>query len=309
LRNKKALTFLDFLKRSKARFGSKYKYPNPVLFKNTSVKIEIVCNVHGSFFQTPKKHLKSEIGCSKCSRENRFKERRMSTDQFIKKSISVHGDVHDYSKTVYHNIRSFVTIICKIHKVTFRIIASQHLAGRKCPKCTKESRTQGQIKKKKQTIIQEFKDVHGDKYDYCLVEYRGLTKPVKIICKKHGIFEQRVCYHLNGSCCPHCSESRGEKRIASFLSRHEIEFVRQKRFSDCKLKRQLPFDFYLPEQNVCIEYDGEFHFLPIFADNLLETTKRNDLIKTNYCITNKIKLLRISYKENIEKKLNYFLGI
>ena len=83
-----------------------------------------------------------------------------------------------------------------------------------------------------------------------------------------------------------------------------ILFEKQKRFSDCRDKNPLPFDFYLPEYNMCIEYDGRQHFEPVnFGGGLQETkdnfqlTNRHDKIKTQYCIDNNIKLLRIPYTE------------
>lgn len=82
---------------------------------------------------------------------------------------------------------------------------------------------------------------------------------------------------------------------------------------ECKNNRSLPFDFYLPEYNTCIEYDGEQHFYPIdFSfgklshENVLEKfidVKKNDSIKTNFCKKEGINLLRISYKQNIKKEL------
>jgi very-short-patch-repair endonuclease len=84
----------------------------------------------------------------------------------------------------------------------------------------------------------------------------------------------------------------------------EIQFVRQKKFEDCKnLKvgrycRRLPFDFYLPEFNTVIEYDGRQHFKPIEKRGGEESYKRiqiNDEIKNKYCKDNGIKMIRIPY--------------
>jgi very-short-patch-repair endonuclease len=57
----------------------------------------------------------------------------------------------------------------------------------------------------------------------------------------------------------------------------------------------MPFDFYIPHLNMCIEYDGEQHYLPIYGNKCLKYVKSNDLIKTNFCKSNGIKLLRIPY--------------
>ena len=77
--------------------------------------------------------------------------------------------------------------------------------------------------------------------------------------------------------------------------------------------RPLPFDFYIPQYNLCIEFDGKQHFIPTdFKSNSTEEEKlkyfelvqMRDNIKTDYCKNNNINLLRIKYTENIEEKLS-----
>ena len=72
------------------------------------------------------------------------------------------------------------------------------------------------------------------------------------------------------------------------------------KFDDCRNKNPLPFDFYLPNYNICIEFDGRQHYLPIFyfgGEKMLNYTKNNDNIKNEYCLNNNIKLVRIPYYE------------
>lgn len=94
--------------------------------------------------------------------------------------------------------------------------------------------------------------------------------------------------------------SNGELSIEYVLNSIPIKFIKQYKFNDCKYKRKLPFDFYLPELNTCIEYDGEQHFEPRFGNSEFKKTKIRDEIKTNYCLSNNIRLIRISYLDNIE---------
>ncbi len=96
------------------------------------------------------------------------------------------------------------------------------------------------------------------------------------------------------------------------MEKHNIDFVFQKTFPDCKDKRLLPFDFYLPNYHIVIEYDGCQHFKPIpffggeqsYVDRL-----KHDKMKDDYCEENNIKLLRIPYFKNVENELNNFLFI
>lgn len=94
--------------------------------------------------------------------------------------------------------------------------------------------------------------------------------------------------------------SLGEKRIQEILSRAGIVFEREKTFNTCLSDNGvcLRFDFFLPEFNVVIEFDGEQHFHPIEffgGERGFAEIKRRDAIKNKWCYDNAIKLLRISY--------------
>lgn len=131
-------------------------------------------------------------------------------------------------------------------------------------------------------------------------------------CKKCG-YEYSGAFSGERKRCPLCypedwpsaNSSRGENIIRGKLEEANIEYVAQKTFSDLKgddEKRPLRFDFYLPDYNMCIEYQGAFHFLP--TENTpkglenLEKSKRYDKKKKEYCKKKGILLLEIfSYEE------------
>lgn len=105
--------------------------------------------------------------------------------------------------------------------------------------------------------------------------------------------------------CRKCMQqsSQPEEHINNFLYNFGYKYERQYRFSDCKDEKLLPFDFYLPDFNVAIEYDGEQHYMPVnfgYSDKgelnkKFEDTQKHDIIKTDYCKANKITLIRIPY--------------
>ena len=164
-------------------------------------------------------------------------------------------------------------------------------------------------------FIEHAKKVHGDKYDYSLVDYINSRTKVNIICPTHEVFPQKPCDHIHSKQgCPICFDSKGEIEIAKYLKENDIKFERQKKFSDCKYKRVLAFNFYLPDYNLCIEFDGEQHFraIPYWglkAEEAFKIIQLRDKIKTDYCKTNKIKLLRIKYTENIINKLQVIFSV
>jgi hypothetical protein len=181
----------EFIVDAYCKHDDRYNYKF-VDYKNNLTKVKIICPVHGIFEQIPGDHLKGS-GCSKCSGT-----KRLTTEEFIKKAKVVHGDKYDYSLVEYKNRRIEIKIICPEHDI-FEQIPTNHLNGKGCPKCG------GNIKKTTEEFIKKAKVVHGDKYDYSLVEYKNAKTKIKIICPEHGIFEQTPECHSNSQGCPKCS--------------------------------------------------------------------------------------------------------
>jgi len=160
-------------------------------------------------------------------------------------------------------------------------------------------------------FIKKSNIIHNYKYNYSEVEYINNKTKVKIICPKHGIFNQKPNDHLMGHGCPICKESYGEKQIGIFLDNNNIRYIRQKKFKNCKNIKVLPFDFYLPEYNMCIEFDGIQHFKKIDkwgGENNYKLIMLKDNIKNNYCKNNNIYLLRIKYNDDIITILEKYLN-
>jgi len=260
-----------------------------VNFINIKTKIKIICPEHGIFEQSPDKHLYG-CDCQKC--KNNFK---YTKETFVEKANKVHNNTYDYSLVEYKNNKIKIKIICLKHGI-FDQLPDSHLYGSGCSICG------GTNNLTKNEFINRVNKIHNNKYDYSLVNYKTMYKKIKIICPKHGIFEQYANNHIQNKGCPYCNESKGEREIVKILKEKNINFKRQFIFQDCRNKNPLPFDFYLPEYNICIEYDGKQHYEAVkhwggkagFQKRLL-----NDNIKTKYCIENNIKLIRIKYNQNL----------
>jgi very-short-patch-repair endonuclease len=221
---------------------------------------------------------------------------RKTTEKFIQECQKIHKK-YDYSLVEYVTNKTPVKIICNIHGV-FSQIPSHHLKGSGCPKCANDV-------KSIEFFIEKSKLIHGNYYDYSKVEFKNTNNKVIIVCPKHGDFSQQPKHHYNGAGCPYCKQSKGERDIIKYLKENNIKFISQKRFNDCRDKKPLPFDFYLPELNICIEFDGEQHFKSksVFGgDKEFENRVRRDVIKTNYCDKTGIKLIRIKNNETINLK-------
>ena len=110
--------------------------------------------------------------------------------------------------------------------------------------------------------------------------------------------------------CMHQS-SQAEEFINNFLYNFGYTYERQYRFDDCKDDKLLPFDFYLPDFNIAIEYDGEQHYNPNLGGWFTGTYNdlhRRDIIKDNYCQTHNYKLYRIRYDEDVNKRMEEIIS-
>ncbi|MDH3650863.1 MAG: hypothetical protein OEQ53_14350, partial [Saprospiraceae bacterium] len=170
--------------------GDRYDY-SKVDYINMRTPISIICKVHGVFRQRARDHLTGQ-NCPRCSGKG-----KLTTEEVINRFTNVHGDRYDYSRVTYAKSSIPVTIICRKHG-EFVQRPGAHLRGQGCPKCAGKAKTNLEI-------IAEFKEVHGDRYDYSAVEYTTSSNPVIIICSKHGKFHQRPSNHKQGQGCPKCS--------------------------------------------------------------------------------------------------------
>lgn len=128
------LTTEEFITASNIVHKYYYNYTNTV-YTNCYTKVTITCPIHGDFEQIPSDH-KTGSGCPKCKSDKQTKRQLITTDIFIEKAKTVHGDKYDYSKVDYVHNKSKVTITCPIHG-DFVQTPNSHLQKRGCQACTK----------------------------------------------------------------------------------------------------------------------------------------------------------------------------
>ena len=194
----------DFIKKARNVHGDKYDYSKSV-YLGSREKIEIICPLHSSFFQLPTNHLSGK-GCTECSKNQVIKNQSSNTEDFINKARNVHGDIYDYSLVNYKNNHTQVEIICTEHG-KFLQSPKDHLSGKGCSSCGKE-KTKSRLMLSKDEFIKRANEVHGNKYDYSLVNYKDTKTKVEIICKEHGSFFQSPNKHMQGNGCPACGRER-----------------------------------------------------------------------------------------------------
>lgn len=311
----KKLTTEQFIKKSNEVHGKgTYDY-SKTEYIDAKTKVIIICPKHGEFSQEASSHLQGN-GCKQCGIEKQIESQKLNTEKFIKKANERYGEgTYNYSKVEYIDAKTDVIIICPKHG-EFTQTPSNHLKGEKCRGCSNE-KLANERRKPLENFINESNEIHGiGTYDYSKVNYVNSRTEVIIICPKHGEFFQKPNKHLSGQGCPKCKNNyKGEIAIRNFLIKNKIKFEEQKRFDDCRDSNSLPFDFYLPQYNLCIEYDGIQHFKPIKRSykmtdkEVIENFKyvqKHDQIKNDYCKNNGIILIRLNNLKTVEKELTKY---
>jgi hypothetical protein len=271
----------DFIDDARSIWGYKYDY-SLVDYKGSHIEVLIKYD-DVIYRQKPVLHLLG-YNCERDIIKNQ--------EDFLRKCYDKHGDKYDYSLVEYTGSQNKVKIIFEGKIYEQKAGAHIHSSGL-VEKVI--------LKKTTKQFIKESNEIHNFRYDYSKVNYVNNQTKVIIICSIHGDFEQVSSSHLSGAGCPHCMESKGERKISKFLDQKNIEYVRQKKFYDCiGLRYKLPFDFYLPKYRVAIEFDGKQHYEPMEYFGGLESYNRlkvNDKIKNDYCEDNFIELIRIRYDQ------------
>ena len=183
---------LNFINKSNLKYNYYYDY-SKVDYINNDTKVEIICPVHGSFFQLPHNHLK--FPCRKCDLFKDVNLKKLFND-FLEHSNIIHNYKYSYIEESFTKLSSKIKIICPDHG-EFEQMAFLHKNGSKCKLCDIENRANDQRLSKNKAIANLIK-VHGNKYDYTNSNYLSYNKKIKIICPIHGEFKQRYDVHLSG---------------------------------------------------------------------------------------------------------------
>lgn len=193
----KKLTTIEFIERAIKIHGDKFDY-SLVEYTNSYTKIKIKCNKCNNFFnQLPNGHLFGS-GCSWCSHHY------INTKKFIEKAVKIHGENYDYSLVEYINAQTKIKINCKKCNELFNQTPNGHLSGKGCPnnKCNGRGGPLSVVE-----FIEKSLKIHGENYDYSLVEYINSQTKVKIKCKTcYEYFFQTTSSHLQGYGCAKCNK-------------------------------------------------------------------------------------------------------
>jgi very-short-patch-repair endonuclease len=280
LGNKQRKTIDKFVSESKKIHGDKYDY-SLVEYVTNRTKVNIICPVHGEFEQTPGNHLKGK-GCRYCGGTS-----KMDTNQFIHKAKLIHGDKYDYKNTKYVNSQTKVNITCPVHG-EFEQTPNNHLSKNQgCYTCLGKCDNTN-------CFIENSNSIHGDKYDYTLVNYINNNTKVKIICPIHGEFEQTPNSHTSGCGCPKCGNglSKSEGELSDYITSLGVDVKTRDRV----LLGDKELDIVIPSKKITFEFNG----LHWHSEQYLD--KDYHLDKTERCESIGYTLIHIFEDEWVDKK-------
>lgn len=295
-----------FIEKAKKIHGDKYDYSKTV-YINGDQAVCIICPKHGEFWQKPRVHLRGR-GCRQCWIDSASKKRADTVEEFIEKAREIHEGKYDYSKVVYKNAGTKVTIICPTHG-EFEQTPNSHLSGNGCIFCGRIASGE-KLRLTQEEFVKKAKACHKTDYDYSKSIFNGTRKPVTIICPKHGEFTQVVSNHLQGYGCPKCGNivSTAEYDLRDYI---ESLIGKDKVIMHDKMlmRNGKELDLVVPDYKLAIEYDGL-----VWHSEKYGTDRYYHLNKTEACEKLGYRLLHIyedewqDHKEIILAKIRHILG-
>lgn len=284
-----------FISDARSIHGDIYRYDNSIYVRN-NVKLDIICNIHGVFPMAPTDHIYGKQGCPKCGIIKRSISRSNGKERFIELANIKHNDYYGYDEIdEYKNNKTPVPIRCPKHGI-FIQRPDSHLHGKGCILCSPD-KVGLILKKDKDEFINMSKLLFGETLRYDKLEYDNNCSRITLDCIEHGEFTTTPDDHLNRlSTCPKCGKSKGERLVSMFLKNNNIKFIREYRL---ETNLRYAYDFYLPDLNTLIEYDGIFHyraFKHFGGEKYLSTIKENDKKKDELAKELGINMIRIHYR-------------
>ena len=261
-------------------------------YKNSHTKIEFRCKEGHKWITTPNNVLSGKT-CLTCANIQSSLRQRKTHEQFVKELKNIHPDITVIGEYVNSNTK--IEFMCSKGHI-WKSAPSNLLSGCSCPFCKGEKISALKFKTHEQ-FLGEVLELGIDVT--VLGTYHSAREHILCRCNKCNR-EWMITPNnlLRGFGCPKCKKSKGEQAVEEYLIAHNIVFETQKRFADCIDQRPLPFDFYLPEYNMLIEYQGAQHYMATHRmgdEEKLIYRQKHDCIKREYCKDKGINLLEIPY--------------
>ena len=278
-------------------------------YEKDNIKVLCRCKMCGFEWWSAPSNLLQCKGCKQCHFNNMKITRRKSHKQFVKELYEINSNINVLSE--YVGAKNKVDCECLIHNERFSMTGGHLLRGETgCKECINIKFHLGGLKSHEQ-FIKEIFDINPS--IEVVGKYDGAKSNIEVKCLKCGhIWSPVASSLLCGYGCPCCKRSKGEEKIEKYLIDNNINFESQKKFSDLRNTLPLSYDFYLPEYNTLIEYQGQFHdgsTSIVLKEKYFDKQQKNDKLKRDYADNNNYNLLEIWYYDfdNVESIIDKFI--
>lgn len=273
-------------------------------YNGSSSSINLKCNVDGYVWNASYKHIKrNTTHCKRCI------NREPLTEKMVIKRVMSKCEHTDVVIGEFNGSSTNLSLTCKIDGYQWESTYTKFfLCNNGCSMCANN------LKLSNDFVLENTLKCIDNTITLISIDYNGHNSTIHLRCDCGNDWSTHY-YNItgSGSGCPACvtlRQSKGISNIIKILSVYNIEFELEKKFEKCVDIRQLPFDIFLPHNNIIIEFDGIQHYHPVNffgGEKHLQGVQRRDKIKEQYCRDNNIKLYRIRYDQDIPTEMEKIL--
>lgn len=290
----KRLNLVEFINKSKLSDGDNLEYLSTE-FNGLNYKFHFKCKKHNhEFWQTGKNRLAGS-SCPLCKLDSISEKNSMTSNEFFLACKERHGELYDYTNTIFKGLNETIFYECKIHN-TVEQKALYHIHKNGCKYCS-FTKIGNVTRLTPEEFLEKAIHIHGDKYEYFRegMDYVNYKTVMKIWCIVHReFFNQTPEVHLKNHGCPRCGRENPKWEIEL------TEFIKNIGFN-CNKDRTIlegrEIDIYIPELKIGFELNGIYWHRDPTGNN--RNRHRN---KTKHASIKGVQLYQIFDDEWREKK-------
>lgn len=299
----KRMTHDEWIQKHKDKFHKDIEILGKYI--STRDKILVRCKLCNKEYETLPSVLISGCMCKNCSISK-------THDEFVSEIKIINPNITILDKYKKDNIK--INVKCNVCGHIWYAVPTHLIQKHGCPICA--NKHSGLLHRISQTDFENKLEKSNPSIE-CVGKYHGMERKILVKSKICGHFwnatPNNLIYGQSG--CPICHMSHGERKIYLFLKNNLVNFVPQYTFDDLVGLNNglLSYDFYLPDYNLLIEYQGQYHDGTAYEQTEREFLQQqeHDRRKKYYAKKHNINLLEIWYWDynNIEQILNIKLNI
>jgi uncharacterized protein with PIN domain len=296
IKNKLIKTDAQFRQDAKNEVGTEYTFLDEYI--NSSTKIKVKHNTCGHTYKVEPNSFLQGKRCPYC-----YGNVKKTDAQFKKEVFDLVGDEYTFLDE-YANTHTKLRVKHNKCGNVYGVRPHDFFRGNRCPYCS------GKMKKTDAQFKQEVQKLVGGEYDF-LDTYADSKTKIRVKHNKCGnIYEVQPSNFLQGYRCPYCSNSKGELIISKILESLNVNYEYQKTFDDLKDINPLSYDFFIPDQNILIEYQGIQHYEPVDhfgGKKRFPIQQKHDKMKGAYAKAKGYKLITVPYTADTFSKIKKYL--